>query len=54
MAKGVKERKIFFWPGSVARELVINYNDVEPLFVVDQPWTHALEPEIKKVLALVP
>jgi hypothetical protein len=54
MAKGVEERKIFFWPGAVARELVINYKDVEPLFTVDQPWTHVLEPAIGRVLVHVP
>jgi hypothetical protein len=54
MAKGVEERKIFFWPGAVARELVINYKDVEPLFTVDQPWTHVLEPAIERVLVHVP
>jgi hypothetical protein len=54
MAKGVEERKIFFWPGAVARELVINYKDVEPLFTVDQPWTHVLEPALKRVLVHVP
>jgi hypothetical protein len=53
-AKGVEERKIFFWPGAVARELVINYKDVEPLFTVDQPWTHVLEPALKRVLVHVP
>ena len=54
MAKGVEERKIFFWPGSVVRELVTNYKDVEPLFTVDQPWTHVLEPALKRVLVHVP
>jgi len=54
MAKGVEERKIFFWPGAVARELVINYKDVEPLFTIDQPWTHVLEPAIGRVLVHVP
>ena len=54
MAKGVEERKIFFWPGAVARELVTNYREVEPLFTVDQPWTHVLEPAIGRVLVHVP
>lgn len=54
MAKGVEERKIFFWPGAVVRELVTNYKDVEPLFTVDQPWTHVLEPAIGRVLVHVP
>lgn len=54
MAKGVKERKIFFWPGSVARELVTDFTAVEPLFTIDQPWTHVLEPAIGRVLVHVP
>ena len=54
MAKGIEERTIFFWPGSVARELVINFKDVEPLFVIHQPWTNELEPALERVLALVP
>jgi len=54
MAKGVEERAIYFWPGSVARELVTNYKEVEPLFVVHQPWTHVLETEIRRVLVHVP
>ena len=54
MAKGVEERAIFFYPGALVRELVTDYREVEPLFVVHQPWTHVLEPEIRRVLVHVP
>ena len=54
MAKGVEERSIFFWPGALVRELVTDYKSVEPLFVVRQPWTHVLEPAIRRVLVHVP
>ena len=54
MAKGIEERAIFFYPGALVRELVTNYKEVEPLFVVHQPWTHVLEPEIRRVLVHVP
>jgi len=54
MAKGVEERAIFFYPGALVRELVTDYREVEPLFVVNQPWTHELEPAIRRVLVHVP
>ena len=54
MAKGIEERAIFFWPGSLVRELVTNYKEVAPLFVIRQPWTHVLEPAIRRVLVHVP
>ena len=54
MAKGVEERSIFFWPGALVRELVTDYKSVDPLFVVRQPWTHELEPAIRRVLVHVP
>lgn len=54
MAKGVKERAIYFYPGSVVRELATDFASVEPLFVVHQPWTNQLEPALERVLALVP
>jgi len=54
MAKGVEERAIFFWPGALVRELVTDYKSVDPLFVVHQPWTHVLEPAIRRVLVHVP
>ena len=54
MAKGVEERAIFFYPGALVRELVTDYREVEPLFVVHQPWTHVLEPAIRRVLVHVP
>src|SRR5210317_1307680 len=50
MAKGVEERAIYFWPGDVARELSVNFREVEPLFTVHQPWTHELEPALERVL----
>jgi hypothetical protein len=54
MAKGIEERAIFFYPGALVRELVTDYREVEPLFVVHQPWTHVLEPAIRRVLVHVP
>jgi len=54
MAKGIEERAIFFWPGALVRELVTDYREVEPLFVIRQPWTHVLEPAIRRVLVHVP
>ena len=54
MAKGIEERAIFFYPGALVRELVTDYKEVEPLFVVRQPWTHELEPAIRRVLVHVP
>jgi len=53
MAKGVEERAIYFWPGSLARELSVNFREVEPLFTVHQPWTHELEPALERVLVPV-
>ena len=53
MAKGVEERAIYFWPGSLARELSVNFKEVEPLFTVHQPWTHELEPALERVLVPV-
>jgi hypothetical protein len=54
MAKGVEERAIYFWPGAVARELSVNFREVEPLFTVHQPWTLELEPALERVLIPVP
>ena len=54
MAKGVEERAIYFWPGAVARELSVNFREVEPLFTVHQPWTLELEPALERVLVPVP
>ena len=54
MAKGIEERAIFFYPGALVRELVTDYKSVDPLFVVHQPWTHELEPAIRRVLVHVP
>ena len=54
MAKGVEERAIYFWPGAVARELSVNFWEVEPLFTVHQPWTLELEPALERVLVPVP
>jgi hypothetical protein len=53
-AKGVEERAIYFWPGAVARELSVNFREVEPLFTVHQPWTLELEPALERVLVPVP
>jgi hypothetical protein len=54
LAKGVEERAIYFWPGAVARELSVNFREVEPLFTVHQPWTLELEPALERVLVPVP
>ena len=53
MAKGVEERAIYFWPGAVARELSVNFREVEPLFTVHQPWTLELEPALERVLGFL-
>ena len=50
MAKILETREVRLWSGSSARELAINYNEVEPLFVVKQPYKDALEPALKSVL----
>jgi hypothetical protein len=52
--RGVEERAIYFWPGAVARELSVNFKEVEPLFTVHQPWTLELEPALERVLVPVP
>ena len=54
MAKIPETRQVMFWTGACSRELAINYKEVEPLFVVNQPYTHVLESEIIKVLVGVP
>tara|TARA_R100000900_G_scaffold120692_1_gene95302 strand:- start:192 stop:356 length:165 start_codon:yes stop_codon:yes gene_type:complete len=54
MAKGVEERAIYFYPGSLVRELASDFGSVEPLFVVPQPWTQDLEPALERVLVHVP
>jgi len=54
MAKGVEERAIYFYPGSLVRELASDFGSVEPLFVVHQPWTQDLEPALERVLVHVP
>jgi hypothetical protein len=54
ITKGVEERAIYFWPGAVARELSVNFREVEPLFTVHQPWTLELEPALERVLVPVP
>jgi hypothetical protein len=50
MAKIPETREVCLWSGSLARELAVNYTEVEPLFVVKQPYKDALEPAIKSVL----
>jgi len=54
MAKGIEQRAIYFYPGSLVRELATDFASVEPLFVVHQPWTHDLEPALERVLVHVP
>jgi len=54
MAKGVEQRAVYFYPGSMVRELATDFTSVEPLFVVHQPWTHELEPALERVLVHVP
>jgi hypothetical protein len=50
MAKIPETREICLWSGSLVRELAVNYTEVEPLFVVKQPYKDALEPALKSVL----
>ena len=50
MAKIPETREIRLWSGSLVRELVVNYTEVEPLFVVKQPYKDVLEPALKSVL----
>ena len=53
MAKIPETREICLWSGSLVRELAVNYTEVEPLFVVKQPYKDSLEPSIKKVLSKI-
>ena len=54
LAKIPETRQVCLWSGACVRELVTNYTEVEPLFILDQPYTHVLESEIIKVLVHVP
>jgi len=54
LAKIPDTRQVCLWSGEFVRELVTNYTEVEPLFILDQPYTHVLESEIVRVLELVP
>ena len=54
LAKIPDTRQVCLWSGEFVRELVTNYTEVEPLFILDQPYTHVLESEIIKVLVHVP
>ena len=53
MAKIPETREICLWSGSLVRELVTNYKEVEPLFKLSQPYKDSLEPSIKKVLSKI-
>ena len=54
LAKIPETREIMMWEGSCARELAVNYREVSPLFTIAQPYKDAFEPELKRVLELVP
>ena len=54
LAKIPKTREIMMWEGACARELATNYTEISPLFTIAQPYKDALEPELKRVLELVP
>jgi hypothetical protein len=54
LAKIPETREIMMWEGSCARELAVNYKEVSPLFTIAQPYKDAFEPELKRVLELVP
>lgn len=53
MAKIPETREVCMWSGSLVRELVTNYKEVEPLFTLPQPYKDALEPSIRKVLSKI-
>jgi len=52
MAKIPETREVCLWTGACARELVVNYKEVEPVFVISQPYKEKLEKEL--MLVLVP
>ena len=54
LAKIPETREIMMWEGACARELATNYTEICPLFTIAQPYKDALEPELKRVLELVP
>ena len=54
LAKIPETREICLWSGSLVRELATNYKEVSPLFTIAQPYKDVLEPELKRVLELVP
>ena len=54
MAKIPEYREIMLWEGSCARELATNYKEITPLFTIIQPYKDVLEPELVRVLELVP
>jgi hypothetical protein len=53
MAKIPETREVCMWSGSLVRELVTNYKEVEPLFKLSQPYKDSLEPSIRKVLSKI-
>tara|TARA_R100001510_G_scaffold6784_1_gene5275 strand:- start:17 stop:583 length:567 start_codon:yes stop_codon:yes gene_type:complete len=53
MAKIPETREVCLWSGSLVRELVTNYKEVEPLFKLSQPYKDSLEPSIRKVLSKI-
>ena len=54
LAKIPETKEIMMWEGSYARELATNYREVTPLFTLIEPYKDVLEPELKRVLELVP
>ena len=54
LAKIPETKEIMMWEGACARELATNYTEICPLFTIVQPYKDAFEPELKRVLELVP
>jgi hypothetical protein len=53
LAKIPETREVCMWPGNLARELVTNYKEVEPLFTISQPYKDVLEPNIEKIISKI-
>jgi len=53
LAKIPETREVCMWSGNLARELVTNYKEVEPLFMISQPYKDVLEPNIEKIISKI-
>ena len=53
LAKIPETREVCMWSGNLARELVTNYKEVEPLFTISQPYKDVLEPNIEKIISKI-